>query len=206
MTSDEIKAVPNGGFSEIGWLRQIAYQLAVLNERRDSLVTSEPGKRDAVSEGRTGPEYQIRDVLDGLSRIENIAAATRFQSDPAYPAALERIREVVERIRALEAGKGPSEQWYLTQELARVSADRDILRQSLLSAIKLKLKAQGELDAANQHVKILEDRVRLQRAGLAPILRSCAQTIMENRMTGPDAVGYILKYADSVERDASANG
>jgi hypothetical protein len=187
MNSDEIKThvmkvMPVGDLAF--WMREIAYQMAVRNEQ-DSLVTSEPGKRDAVSEGRTGPEYEIRDVLDGLSRIENIAAATRFRSDPAYPAALERIREVVERIRALETGKGPREQWSLTGELARV---------------------QGELDAANQHVKILEDRVRLQRAGLAPILRSCAQTIMENRMTGPDAVGYILTYADSVERAESANG
>jgi hypothetical protein len=115
MTSEEIRAallnIEHG--AEMGesvppymfGIWECAFQLARIFEKLDSLVTSEAGKGDAVSEGRTGPEYQIRDVLDGLNRIDNIAAAARFRSDPEYPATLERIREVVGRIRALEVGK-----------------------------------------------------------------------------------------------------
>jgi hypothetical protein len=74
-----------------------------------------------------------------------------------------------------ERGNGPREQWNLLGELARVK---------------------GELDAANQHVKILETG---WNGPLATCLRSCAQTIMENRMDGPGAAGYLQKYADGVE-------
>jgi hypothetical protein len=53
----------------------------------------------------------------------------------------------------------------------------------------------GELDAANRHVKILmADR----SAGFAASLRSCAQIIMENEMERPEAIAYLSKYADTI--------
>jgi hypothetical protein len=54
--------------------------------------------------------YEIRDVLDGVSRIENIEAATRMRSEPRYAEAFQRVREVCDRIRALVASTERSEQ------------------------------------------------------------------------------------------------
>jgi len=72
-------------------------------------------------------------------------------------------------------GNGPRERWNMLGELARVK---------------------GELDAAHQHVKILETS---QREAIAACLRSCAHTITESRMDGPNSAGYIVKYADAVQ-------
>jgi hypothetical protein len=163
-----------------GWLLVDSYWcLLFAREIPDSLVTAEAGKGDAVSEGRTtdpffvpgaardtdqgrtGPAYQITDIDDGLKRIDSIARvakARRIFQD--FPAALERIQEVVQRIRVLVTER----------------PDWDKLQAAVVDA------RQGEARA------------------IAACLRSCAQTIMENRMEGPEAAAYVSQYADAVER------
>lgn len=230
MTSEEIRNVTDNTPANF-WLQQIAYQLAVQNERNgcqncagvptehDSGIRCHVCQRPltpavlteprASLEGRTGPEYQIRDVLDGLSRIENIVAASR-RSFPT-PATMERIREVVERIRALELGKRDA----VSDAPARygdLQYDLDMLRGEYERVRSERDDACRERDLARASIRrtldwaVLENRVRLQRAGLAPVLRSCVQTISENAMSGFQAIEYLNKYADTVERAESANG
>ena len=59
-------------------------------------------------------------------------------------------------------------------------------------------KAMGELDAANQHVKILEES---QNERIANCLRSCAQTIRENKVLHTEAVEYLLARALAFQMD-----
>ena len=71
------------------------------------------------------------------------------------------------------------------------------LSETMARVFQLWNKARGELDAANQHVKILAaDR----NAGIAACIRSCVQTIRENAMAHSEAVEYLLGYADAVAR------
>jgi hypothetical protein len=59
-------------------------------------------------------------------------------------------------------------------------------------------RAMGELDAANRHVQILE---KSRNESISACLRSCAQTIRENKMLHTEAVEYILARALAIQMD-----
>ena len=66
-------------------------------------------------------------------------------------------------------------------ELQRVTADRDQARESLRIAVRLKLKAQGELDAAIQHVKILQESRDVKPQGIGVYdYASCVSCLRTN--------------------------
>jgi hypothetical protein len=195
-------------------IRELQGELDAANRHvkilRDSLdlVNRSAGKGDAVSEGRTlssrnpqGPEYQIRDVLEGLNLINTIAAATQFQINSEYPTTLERIREIVERIRAIEVGNVDFREYIRLYfpfahktslwNLAAWGKDRgwDDSEGSTERAEQQPPPRSGEVSTESE-----------QGRAIAASLRACAQTIMGNRMEGPEAAAYVSQYADTVER------
>jgi len=91
-------------------VRDLFTEIAIRSDKLRAQIKNDLSLAHPVAEGsdqseggsRTGPEYQIRDVSEGLKRIDTIAGlarARRIYQD--FPAALERIMEVTERIREL---------------------------------------------------------------------------------------------------------
>jgi hypothetical protein len=62
-------------------------------------------------------------------------------------------------------------------------------------------RAMGELDAANRNVQILEKSAKSRNESIAACLRSCAQTIRENKVLHTEAVEYLLARALATSSD-----
>ena len=125
-------------------------------------------KKDAVSEGRTGH------VLDQLSQV-----AVDGSVNGAVVLWDAEVRELFNEI---------------SRRAEQVRRERDQARESQRTAVQLKLKAQGELDAANQHVKILQD-------SLADLSASKRDAVSEGRTIDPFFVpGAARKPSDIARR------
>ncbi len=98
---------------------------------------------------------------------------------------------------------------YLFEQVADPEpGKRDALRQrgenhGFVSADwrNLVISLRNELDAAEQEIRILRQS---RNDAPASLLRSCAQTIRENFMNGNAAEQYLLKYADTIEKQGES--